>query len=74
VSAIGWITWEPRGVIRGESNPRSTRAHWGTPDGGPTACGRWVPEDFDAVFSYRPSAPRCRRCVAALAKRERTGE
>jgi hypothetical protein len=56
-----WITWKPRGRDA-YTNPRATRAHYADRTGGPTACGRWVPEDFDAVIEPAPYAKRCRKC------------
>lgn len=59
-----WITWSPRGRDS-YTNPRSTVAHFADATGGPAACGRWVPDDFDAII--RPSSgKRCRNCLKAL--------
>jgi len=60
-----WLTWTPRGRDA-FTNPRSTVAHHGDPSGGPLACGRWLPEDMDAIVRTNTSARRCKRCQRAL--------
>lgn len=67
--ATTWITWRPRGRDA-YTNPRSTRAHHADTSGGPTACGRWVPDDWDAIIEVNTYARRCRRCEQAVARKE----
>jgi hypothetical protein len=60
-----WITWEPRGRDI-YTNPRARKAHFANPDGGPCACGIWVPDDFDAIIKPNPYASHCKRCERSL--------
>ena len=70
-----WITWEPRGRDA-YTNPRARVAHLSEArrvsdaGGSPLACGRWAPEDFDAIFTEASHGRRCKRCERSTRRRE----